>query len=242
MADTVQSVLIKKPGEGTSAKTLTVPEVSIIMPAFNEGKFIETSVAHVAKALSGVSDHYELILVDDGSADDTYERIKNIAAKNSKVRVIRNGRNSGKGASVKRAAAIATGRSVIVIDSDMEIDPKMIQSYLTALKDHDICIASKRLPQSVYNAPIARKFLSTAFNKIVRVMTGVRFSDTQTGLKAANGECFKKICNVLSVKRYAYDVEFLAVAGLMNLRVAELPVRHRTNLWLQRKGSDVHGR
>jgi hypothetical protein len=63
-----------------------------------------------------------------------------------------------------------------------------------------------------------------SFNKLVRLLTGVKFSDSQTGFKAINGVCFKRIMNVISVKRYAYDVEVLAIAELLHLRVAELPV------------------
>jgi len=201
------------------------PDVSIILPARNEGKHIQTVIEKVLYALSGAADTYEMIVVDDGSNDDTYERAREISLKDSRVVTLRNGRNVGKGFAVKKAAKCTRGGSVVVLDADMEIDPKQLQVYLRLLKQYDICVASKRHPDSVYKAPLTRKLLSISFNKLVRLLTGVRCADTQTGLKAMKGDPFRTVMDIILVKRYAYDVEVLAVAQEMKLRLAELPVR-----------------
>jgi glycosyltransferase involved in cell wall biosynthesis len=202
-----------------------LPVVSVVMPAHNEGAVISKSVARLKSVLSSVTENFELVVVDDGSTDDTYERARELALSDSRVRTIQNGHNVGKGYAVKRAAEYTTGKSVVVIDADMEIDPAQIQTYLKLLEGYDLCIASKRHPKSVYRAPVARKFLSIAFNKVVRILTGVRYADTQSGFKAVRGEVFRTLMDVILVRRYAYDVEVLVVAREMGLKVVELPVR-----------------
>ena len=195
------------------------------MPAYNEEQSIHAAVRRTLEALQGTADNYEVIVVDDGSADDTYEKVRSLASQDNHVRLIRNSCNMGKGVAVKNAAGLVRGDSVVVIDADMEIPPEQLQTYVHTLKEYDLCVGSKRHPNSVYNAPLVRKFLSLTFNTTVRILTGVKVADSQTGLKAMRGVHFKKIMKVISVKRYAYDVEILAVAQLMNLKTAELPVR-----------------
>lgn len=200
------------------------PVISVILPAHNEGENVGRTMERVLHTLAQTNKTYELIVVDDGSTDDTYPRASAYALKNTNVRVLRSNHNVGKGYAVKRGAKYSTGQSVVVLDADMEINPKQLMSYLHLLRDYDICIASKRHPQSVYRAPMTRKVLSVTFNRLVWLLTGVRCSDSQTGLKAVRGESFRTIMDVILVKRYAYDVEVLAVAKEMGLRVFELPV------------------
>jgi glycosyltransferase involved in cell wall biosynthesis len=213
-------------------RTLSAPldleervDVSVVMPAYNEAANIDAAVRRTLQALQGTADSYEVVVVDDGSADGTAEKVQALASENGRVRLVRNGRNMGKGVAVKHAAEFVRGDTVVVMDADMEIHPGQLQRYVHALNKYDLCVASKRHPDSVYNAPLMRKLLSIGFNKMVQVMTGVRLADSQTGLKAMRGTHFKRIMKVISVKRYAYDVEVLAVAQLMKLKVAELPVR-----------------
>lgn len=205
-------------------------DISIVIPAYNERETIGPVIENVCRILSEVSNNYEIVVVDDGSNDGTREELSKIAAFRKNVKVVRHDKNRGKGAAVKSASKLVRGQSVIVIDSDGEISPRLLETYLRGLQKFDVCIASKRHPQSVYEAPPSRKFLSISFNKMVRLMTGVVLADTQTGLKAARGDHFTRIMNATSVKRFAYDVEFLAIAGLLKLRVAELPVHiHQTS-------------
>jgi len=175
--------------------------------------------------LSEVTNNYELIVVDDGSKDKTYQKALEASKRNPRIKVIKNGVNVGKGFAVKHASKYAKGKISVIIDADMEIDPAQIKRYIKVLEKYDMCIASKRHPSSVYKAPLMRKFLSIAFNKLVRLMTGIKLADTQTGLKAIKTSALKKIMDVIVVKRYAYDVEMLAIAQLLNLKIVELPVK-----------------
>ncbi len=200
-------------------------DLSVVIPAYNEADSIRRVVARLCEVASQAAETYEIVVVDDGSSDDTNEVVKSIARANDSVVALRSSVNRGKGSAVRLASQFVRGDAVVVIDGDMEIDPSSLKEYVAILNRFDICIASKRHPQSSYHAPIMRKFLSVSFNKVVRLTTGIKLADSQTGFKAMRGEHFRRILNVISVKRYAYDVEILAVAQLLGLKVAESPVR-----------------
>jgi hypothetical protein len=97
-------------------------------------------------------------------------------------------------------------------------------NYIEALESADFVIGSKRHPLSTVRTPAGRRFLSLGFNILERLLTGVRASDTQAGLKAARSAALYKVLPLLSVKKYAFDAELLAVASLLNYRIVELPV------------------
>src|SRR5208283_3875410 len=118
----------------------------------------------------------------------------------------------------------SNGDVVVFADSDMEIDLSVISKYIDALKRGDIVIASKKHPDSQVKVPLSRKILSAGFNSLVRLLTGVPLKDTQSGLKAMRKSAFIDVFPRLAVKRYAFDVELLAVANLYGLKVVEMPV------------------
>ena len=197
--------------------------VSIVMPAYNVGRKILYAISNLEREIKNVTDDYEIIVVDDGSNDNTYDLIMDL--RNPRVKIIRNMKNMGKGYSVKRGVLASTGQYVLMADADMEISYKDIEKYIRILKYFDIIIGSKRHPDSIYIAPISRKILSLCFNMIVRLLTGIKVSDTQTGFKAFRGDAIRKIMNLVLVKRYAFDVEILAVANLLGMKIYEMPVK-----------------
>jgi glycosyltransferase involved in cell wall biosynthesis len=200
------------------------PEASVVMPAYNLENVIVDSVREVCRVLDGLVGSYEVIVVDDGSDDGTY-RIASSIADGAKIKVFRNGVNEGKGSAVKKGVFQASGRYTVILDADMDIKPSQIGLYLKALKNADVVVASKRHPASVYEAPLMRKLLSFGFNTLTRIMTGVKVRDTQTGLKAFRTDVLKFIMENVLVKRYAFDVEVLALASLLNLKIVEAPVK-----------------
>jgi glycosyltransferase involved in cell wall biosynthesis len=203
------------------------PELSVVMPAYNDGHVIEETISRVDAAVRQIGVTYELIVVDDGSVDDTRKKVSDYANCNGHVKVVGYERNMGKGYAVKTGFQCASGNAVIFIDSDLDIDPRQVIRYFKALKHGDIVISSKWHPQSSVEIPLIRRFLSRAFNVLVRLLTGVGLKDTQTGLKAVRRKALEKVFSRLSVKRYAYDVELLTLAKLHGLKVVELPVNLR---------------
>ena len=159
-------------------------ELSFVVPAYNEGDFIEDMLGSIDDVIAGKHIPYEILVVNDGSRDDTLANARRYAGKNGHVRVVSYSKNVGKGNAVKTGFMKANGNVVVFADSDMEIDLTVISEYLEALKQGDIVIASKRHSDSHVLVPMSRRILSKGFNGLVRLLTGVPLKDTQAGLKA----------------------------------------------------------
>jgi glycosyltransferase involved in cell wall biosynthesis len=202
-------------------------ELSFVLPAYNESDSIEGALDTLDRVVKDTGLRYEIVVVDDGSVDSTRVKAIRWANGNRHVRVIGYDRNLGKGYAIKKGFMQASGDAVVFVDSDMEIDLKQVSSYVEALRHGDIVIASKWHPESVVDIPLMRRILGHGFNALVRLSTGVKLRDTQTGLKAINRKAFEEVFPRLAVKRYAFDVELLAVANLFGLRVVEMPVNVR---------------
>jgi glycosyltransferase involved in cell wall biosynthesis len=213
------SLFVDKLNPGGFAKD----KISVIMPAYNEEAVIVGSISDIKKRTSSLGREFEIIVVDDGSTDAT-RRVAEAAVNDQRIRVVGYGTNKGKGHALRFGFKHATGEFTLFADSDSEISPDRILPYLSALENAEIAIASKRHPQSKVQVPIVRRILSYYFNMITRIVTGLNVSDTQTGLKAVRSSAFYRIVPFLSVKRYAFDVEFLVVASLMGMRIRQLPV------------------
>jgi glycosyltransferase involved in cell wall biosynthesis len=195
-----------------------------VIPAYNEENFIEDTLGAIDAFIAGKNLPYEIVVVDDGSNDDTLVRAMRYAGRNGHVKVVSYSENLGKGHAVKTGFMQTSGNVVVFADGDMEIDLGTISEYLEALKHGDIVIASKRHRYSQVDVPVSRRILSDVFNGLVRFLTGVPLKDTQSGLKAMKKSAFIDIFPRLAVKRYAFDVELLAVANLYGLKVVEMPV------------------
>jgi glycosyltransferase involved in cell wall biosynthesis len=199
----------------------TKPKVSVVMPAYNVGRKIDRVLGSLLKTLESITKNYEVIIVDDGSQKPPSSSMISL---DSKVKVIRHKVNMGKGEAIKTGVRHATGDYTILMDADGDISSRNIKQYIIALKEYDVIVGSKRHPKSMYKAPAMRKFLSLSFNTIVKLLTGIKLGDTQTGLKAFKTKHLKTIMNTIVVKRYTWDVEALLVANLLKLKVAEAPV------------------
>jgi dolichol-phosphate mannosyltransferase len=203
------------------------PNVSFVIPVFNEENNVEEAVEKLSRVASKLGRPYEIVVVNDGSYDNTLLRIRDCAESDCNVRVISYRKNMGKGYAVKTGFLHARGVNVVFIDGDLDIDPNQIEKYLNALKSADMVIASKWHPQSKIKIRSLRRFLSQSFNILVRLLTGVRMMDTQTGLKAVKNSALKRTFSKLTVKRYAYDVELLTIASRDGIKTVELPVNLR---------------
>ena len=205
------------------------PLISVIMPAYNEREHIVEAIKSIASQFNDLGYRCEILVVDDGSTDDTFDVINGLSMTN--VRVIRLSKNQGKGFALMYGLNHVKGDFIFFVDSDMEIKTDNIEKYMSALETYDLVIASKLLPQSRYEAPLIRKFLSVAFQTLVKILIGVKATDTQSGFKAGWAESIKRIFALLSVKRYAFDVELLTIAQLLNFRFLEMPVNIKMSVW-----------
>jgi glycosyltransferase involved in cell wall biosynthesis len=202
--------------------------VSVVMPAYNEEDSVTDAIAQVRSRLESSGLLYEIILVDDGSSDGTRQAAAR--GQDGSVQVIGYDKNVGKGHALLFGSNTAKGDFLVFMDSDLEVSPSRLSDLIGSLKDADFAIASKRHPRSHVQSPPTRAFLSIGFNILVRLLTGVNVTDTQSGLKAMRTDSFRKVSKLLSVKRYAFDVELLTVASLLGMRITELPVDIKLNV------------
>ena len=179
---------------------------------------------HEALRASGVQ--YEVIVVDDGSVDGTFDAASSVAAPDSNVKVIRYANNSGKGHALKHGFGFAQGDLVLFLDADSDLPPAQIPRFLDYLQDgdSDVIIGSKRHPESNIRYPLSRRVLSRAYGVLVACLFGLHATDTQTGIKLFRREVLDRTFPRVKVKRYAFDLEILANAARLGYRVREVPV------------------
>ncbi len=202
----------------------TICDVSIVIPVYNCEEKILIAINKIKEALSEWIGTYELIVVNDGSTDKTLSFLQAEYGIDPSVRIFSDPKNKGKGHAVKTGVLASSGSKCVFIDGDMDISPKDLRAYLVELEDFDMVVASKLHKLSRVNATKGRKFLSRAFAVFVRASTGIPINDTQSGLKGGNSDLLKKIFEIMSVSRYAFDVELLVIASKAGLKIKEMPV------------------
>jgi glycosyltransferase involved in cell wall biosynthesis len=205
------------------------PLLTVVVPVYNGGDQIVENVNVIQRAVADglPGEEIELIVVSDGSIDDTAERLL-AARSDAGIRVIHYDRNLGKGYAVKVGALAAHGTWVALVDADLDLDPAAVPVYVqTAQRDGlDFAIGSKRHPDSVVHYPRSRRIASWLYQQLNRLLFRLDVRDTQVGLKVFSRRVVDDVLPLLLVKRFAFDLELLAVAtALGHDRVRELPVR-----------------
>ena len=203
------------------------PYLSLVTPVHNGATFIEDSVNVMLRALEQLGRPFELIVVCDGSTDGTAERAAR--AGDPRVRVLRYDQNQGKGVAVTCGLAHARGRLVGWLDADLDIAPELIVGAARRFEqapEVDAVIGSKRHPDSAVDYPVIRRVYSWGFQMLVRALFRVKVRDTQVGAKLFRREMLDTVVPLLLIKRYAYDLELLAVGAEFGFdRIEELPIR-----------------
>jgi glycosyltransferase involved in cell wall biosynthesis len=211
------------------------PRLSIVIPAYNEAARIRGSLEMVTRYLALTGDPAEVLVVDDGSSDDTVGAVERFASEQPQggvsIRVLRNGRNHGKGYSVKHGVLTARGDLVLISDADFStpIDDLPILLQAVETEGYGIAIGSRGLADSRVELHQAawREMMGRGFNRLVRLLTGLRFMDTQCGFKLVRRQEALPLFRAARIERFAYDVEILYLAQKAGVRVSEVPVRWR---------------
>ena len=206
------------------SKTKSQAQISVVIPVHNQEMEICSLLIKIKEILNTTMQSYEIVVVNDGSYDNTLNVLQKEELLDSSIKIISYTPNRGKGHAVKTGVMQASGSIIIFVDGDFDISHDKIKEYIDELRNCDLVIASKRHPQSKVNAPTSRIFLSRIFNLLVRLFVGIKIKDTQSGLKAGNGAALRMIFGVMLVKRYAFDVELLTIATAMHLNIRELPI------------------
>jgi glycosyltransferase involved in cell wall biosynthesis len=200
--------------------------LSLILPAFNAAEYIEASLAAIIATLDRLGAAYEILVVSDGCTDGTPDAVKRVA--DPRVRLLQYPANQGKGHALCLGAAHAQGRYIGWLDSDLDVSPEVILDAVGALRGGgvDAVIGSKRHPESAVDYPRRRRILSAGFQLVVRILFRVKARDTQVGAKVFRGEMLRTVVPLLLIKRYAFDLEVLAVGAEFGFdRVEETPIK-----------------
>lgn len=200
--------------------------VSVIMPAYNEGPEIYDNIKETVKTFAEFKCGYEIIIVDDGSTDNTREQIQRAAKELKNIIIVRNMENFGKGRALKKGFRFAKGGYIVFLDSDMDLHPVQLQTFFDIMKldEADVVIGSKRHPNSRLEYPSHRRVVSAVYFFFIKLMFGLPIRDTQTGLKLFKREVLEKVFPKVLVKKFAYDLELLVLAHHFGYRIAEAPV------------------
>lgn len=159
--------------------------LSVVMPAYNEGTHITDNLLETSRVLSGFVKRYEIIAVDDGSADNTAECIHRAEMQDTHIRGISYQPNGGKGHAIRTGIAAAEGRYIAFLDSDLELPPILLKRFLKDMKEQnaDIVIGSKLHPESKLHYPMLRRIMSYGYYLMLKMMFHLNTHDTQTGIK-----------------------------------------------------------
>jgi glycosyltransferase involved in cell wall biosynthesis len=202
-------------------------KVSIIMPAYNEADRIASSIEETAKTFNEFGCSWELLVMDDGSSDDTYENATALIAKYPQQLIVKKNKlNLGKGRAIKKSLRYLSGAYVVWLDADMELHPLQVQTLfdIMRLDNADIVIGSKMHPNSKVNYPLHRRIVSLGYYFIIRILFNLPCHDTQTGLKLFKKEVLDKVFSRILVKKFAFDLEVLVNAHHLGFSIVEAPI------------------
>jgi dolichyl-phosphate beta-glucosyltransferase len=214
-----------------SARTRGVTPLSIVVPAFNEAHRIPSTLPRL---LELVPEEVELIVVDDGSTDETAQLLRDFLRTRPNCAVFNLPQNGGKGAAVRAGMLHAQGEVVLFMDADLSADLAALPRLVEALDHADVAIGSRSGDDAEIQKGLARKVISATFAVLTRVMTGLRFGDTQCGFKAFRRDAAKLVFSHQQLDGFAFDVEILVLAHRLGLEVQEVPIR-----WADAEGSTV---
>lgn len=203
----------------------SVPLLSVIVPAYNERARIGTTLRELSKALAALAPEWEIRVVDDGSTDDTAALVARACAEDPRI-VIQREPHRGKGGAVRSGMLAARGDLRFMCDADLSMPPQEIRRFIEAVPTTaDVAIASRELPGAVRIAePWHRHWMGRGFNWLVRATTLPGIHDTQCGFKMFSAAAAVEIFPRVTTDGWAFDIEALALARHLGLRVREIPV------------------
>jgi dolichyl-phosphate beta-glucosyltransferase len=202
-------------------------DLSVVVPCLNEESRLPVSLTAALAYLEATGREYELILVDDGSADRTPELIRAAERAHATVRGVVMAANRGKGRAVAEGVAVSRGRLVLVSDADFSTPIEELAKLEAALAGGtDVAIGSRAMPGSrEVDQPLHRRVMGKSFNLMVQATLLPGIWDTQCGFKLFRGEVARDLLGRLRTDGFAYDVEVLYSARRAGCVVSEIPVR-----------------
>jgi glycosyltransferase involved in cell wall biosynthesis len=210
---------------------------SIVIPAYNEGARVGVTLERVLAYVAQRGWDAEVIVVNDGSCDNTAEIVRGYADKNPRLRLLENPGNRGKGYSVRSGMMHAQGEIFLFSDADLSSPIEEVEKLLAALKNGaDIAIGSRWLRSDLQTQrqPLHRQLFGRVFNLLLRIILGLNFKDTQCGFKVFTRSAAKTIFPLQNIERWGFDPELLYLARKFGFKVVEVPVA-----WAHSEGTRI---
>ncbi len=203
------------------------PYLSIVIPAYNESARIERTLANVMATLKAQAWDAEVLVIDDGSSDDTSEIVTRWMLQFPRLHLIQNPGNRGKGYSVRNGLLQAAGEIVMFTDADLSAPLAEAEGLIAAIKSgSDVAIGSRWLDRTrqTIHQPMYRQFFGRCFNWITRTVMGLPFKDTQCGFKAFRRPAAQVVFRLQRIERWGFDPEILFIARKLDYTISEVPV------------------
>lgn len=214
------------------------PYLSIVIPSYKEGERIGRTLLEISKYLSRQSYEAEVIVVVDGSPDNTAEIARNYSAQVPNLRVIDNKENHGKGYVVRQGLLEAKGEYRLFMDADGSTAVTHLDKFLPEFPNgFDLVIGSRDIEGAFVQVhqPKHREIMGNMGNWLIRIVLGLwKYPDTQCGFKMVNAKAAAEIASRMVVDRFGFDFELIALAHALGFKVKQMPVR-----WLNEEGSTV---
>jgi dolichyl-phosphate beta-glucosyltransferase len=213
------------------------PRLSVVIPAYNEASRIERTLERVVEYLNARGEPYEILVVSDGSDDDTETIVQRFAQRAPQVRLLAYQPNRGKGYAVRYGMLRARGERILFSDADLATpieELEKLEPYLA--RGYAIAIGSRPLRESqlVVRQPLYREMAGRAFNKVVQLLAVRGIHDTQCGFKLFTREVAQAVFSRCRLDGFSFDFEALFYARQLGYAIAEVPIR-----WMHQEGSKV---
>ncbi len=203
------------------------PEYSIVIPAYNEQARIGRTLEQVLACVHARGWNAEVLVVNDGSRDNTAAIVEGFIAKDPIVRLIHNPGNRGKGFAVRNGMLQASGDIVMFTDADLSSPMEEAELLFTAIREGvDIAIGSRWLEvkRQTLRQPLYRRFFGRCFNLVTRMIMALPFADTQCGFKAFTRQAAQTVFQLQRIERWGFDPEILFIAIKRGYSIREVPV------------------
>jgi dolichyl-phosphate beta-glucosyltransferase len=205
------------------------PLLSLIIPAYNESNSIGSVLEAACNFLKDQDLAFEVLVVDDGSLDDTPAQVQPFSVKYAQVHLLRHAINMGKGAAVRTGILHGAGDYMIFTDADLSYAIEDVNTMVTILRGGaDVAIGSRSLQasQTLARPPLLRSFLSKVFSLVVQLIAIRGIDDTQCGFKGFTREAATDIFRRMTITGFAFDVEVLVLAQSLGYKIELVPVHY----------------
>jgi glycosyltransferase involved in cell wall biosynthesis len=214
---------------------MTMASISLVLPAYNEADNIEPMVAEATPALEANADDYEIIVVDDGSADDTAGATRRAMEQNAHVRLVEHEVNKGFGAAVFTGFTSANMDWIFYTDADRQFVLSELENFVSIMDDADL-IAGYRAPR---RDPFMRVFYGKGWSALCTVMFGYTVRDVDCGFKLFRREIIETLAPEIASRGATFSIEWLVRAKRAGYRFVELPVTHRQRVAGSQTGANI---